>query len=165
MWSPHDLRIESRSAIPRLAAWLEAVHDVTFIRSTLARSVEPSSIVTSSGIVHAECAVVCPGHDFLTLFPERIAAYGLTTCKLHMMRIAPSSPAPRLGGAIMSDLGLVRYLGYAELPEAAALRRRLAEEQSAHLEHGVHLIAVQSADGSLYRRRKYPTPSQSCRPE
>jgi len=35
------------------------------------------------------------------------------------------------------------------LPEAAALRERLEAEQSAHLRHGVHLIAVQSADGSL----------------
>ena len=49
----------------------------------------------------------------------------------------------------MSDLGLVRYLGYAELAEAAALRRRLEAEQPEHLANGVHLIAVQSEDGSL----------------
>ena len=49
----------------------------------------------------------------------------------------------------MSDLGLVRYLGYAELPEAAALRRRLEAEQAEHLANGIHLIAVQSEDGSL----------------
>ncbi len=49
----------------------------------------------------------------------------------------------------MSDLGLVRYLGYAELPEARALKLRLEAEQSSALAHGVHLIAVQSADGSL----------------
>jgi glycine/D-amino acid oxidase-like deaminating enzyme len=49
----------------------------------------------------------------------------------------------------MSDLSLVRYLGYAALPEAAALRRRLEGEQAAWLENGVHLIVVQSADGSL----------------
>ena len=49
----------------------------------------------------------------------------------------------------MSDLGLVRYLGYAELPEAAALKRRLEAEQATALEHGVHLIAVRSSDGSL----------------
>ena len=149
LWSPHELRVESRNAIPRLSAWLEAAHDVTFLRSMLVRNVDPPTIETSSGIVHAECTVVCPGHDFLTLFPQRIAAYALTTCKLHMMRVAPSSPAPRLGAAVMSDLGLVRYLGYAELPEAEALKRRLSEEQSTHLAHGVHLIAVQSTDGSL----------------
>jgi hypothetical protein len=49
----------------------------------------------------------------------------------------------------MTDLSLVRYAGYAALPEAGALRRVLEEEQPAHLAHGIHLIAVQSADGSL----------------
>ncbi len=49
----------------------------------------------------------------------------------------------------MSDLSLVRYLGYAALPEAAALRTRLEAEQAAHLAHGIHLIVAQGADGSL----------------
>jgi len=148
LWSPHELRVESRTAVPNLAAWLEAAHGVTFLRSTLVKEVHPPAIQTTRGTVHADCAVVCAGHDFLTLFPERIAGYDLTTCKLHMMRVRPT-PGPRLGAAVMSDLGLVRYLGYAELPEARALRDRLAAEQAAALEHGVHLIAVQSADGSL----------------
>ena len=66
-----------------------------------------------------------------------------------MLRVAPRRALPRFTAAVMSDLGLVRYLGYAELPEAAALRRRLEAEQPEHLANGVHLIAVQSADGSL----------------
>lgn len=148
LFSPHELRVESRTAVPRLAAWLEATHGVTFLRSTLVTEVRPPAIETTRGTIHADCAVVCAGHDFLTLFPERIATYDLTTCKLHMMRVKPA-PGPRLGAAVMSDLGLVRYLGYAELPEARALRDRLAAEQAAALEHGVHLIAVRSADGSL----------------
>jgi len=43
----------------------------------------------------------------------------------------------------------VRYAGYAALPQAGPLRARLEAEQPAQLEHGVHLIVVQSADGSL----------------
>src|SRR5262245_36964917 len=148
LWSPHELRVESREAVPRLAAWLEAAHGVTVLRSTLVKDVRPPAVETTRGTVHAECVVVCPGHDFQSLFAERIAAFALTTCKLHMMRVRPA-PAVRLGAAVMSDLGLVRYLGYAELPEAEALRHRLLSEQGAHLAHGVHLIAVQSADGSL----------------
>jgi glycine/D-amino acid oxidase-like deaminating enzyme len=35
------------------------------------------------------------------------------------------------------------------LPQAQTLRARLTAEQPLHIEHGVHLIAVQSADGSL----------------
>jgi FAD dependent oxidoreductase TIGR03364 len=148
LWSPHELRVESRTAIPKLAAWLEAVHGVTFLRSTLVNEVRPPAIATTRGTIHAASAVVCAGHDFLTLFPDRIAAYHLTTCKLHMMRIKPAAGL-RLGTAVMSDLGLVRYLGYAELPEARALQDRLAAEPASALKHGVHLIAVQSADGSL----------------
>lgn len=149
LWSPHELRVESRTALPRLASWLESMHGVTFRWSTFVRSVLPPRIETTRGIVEADAAVVCPGHDFLALFPERIATYGLTTCKLHMLRILPEPGDYRLGAAVMSDLGLVRYRGYAELPQAAALLARLRAEQPQALEHGVHLIAVQSADGSL----------------
>jgi glycine/D-amino acid oxidase-like deaminating enzyme len=66
-----------------------------------------------------------------------------------MLLVRPDAPGASLGAAVMSDLGLVRYLGYAELPEARALRVRLETEQADHLANGVHLIAVQSADGSL----------------
>ena len=147
--SPHELRVESRDAVPRLARWLAAAHGVAFLRSALVKAVDPPAIETTRGTVRADCAVVCPGHDFLGLFPERLAAYGLTTCKLHMMRVRPGAGTPPLGTAVMSDLGLVRYLGYAELPEAKALGTRLEAEQAEHLEHGVHLIAVRSADGTL----------------
>src|SRR6202034_1705336 len=90
---------------------------------------------------------VCPGDDFSGLYAERLASYGLTRCKLQMLRVA--DPGFSLPGALMSDLGLGRYLGYAELPAAAALRARLAVEQPDHLRHGIHLTVVQSADGSL----------------
>jgi FAD dependent oxidoreductase TIGR03364 len=90
---------------------------------------------------------VCPGDDLAGLFPQRIARYKVTRCKLQMLRLA--TPGFRLPGAVMSDLGLVRYAGYSALPEAAALRARLRAEQGEHLEHGIHLIVVQSADGTL----------------
>ncbi len=149
MWSPHELRVESRTAIPRLAAWLAERHGVTFLRSTLALAVVPPQISTSRGPVMAETVVVCPGHERLALFPDRLEAYGMADCQLQMLRVAPGKAGVCLGTAVMSDLGLVRYLGYAELPEAGPLRRRLEAEQPDALEHGVHLIAVQSADGTM----------------
>ncbi|MBC7669232.1 MAG: TIGR03364 family FAD-dependent oxidoreductase [Gemmatimonadaceae bacterium] len=142
-----DLRVESRTAIPRLAAWLEAAHAVTFLRGAAVRGVETGRLETSVGVVHADAIVVCPGDDLVTLFPERFSRAEVTRCKLQMLRLA--DPGWRLPAPVMSDLGLVRYLGYAALPQADALRARLAAEQGAHLQHGVHLIVVQSADGSL----------------
>lgn len=145
--SPHERRVESRTAIPRLAAWLAEAHGVTFLRPVAVHGVEPGRVATSVGSLAARRTVVCPGDDLVTLFAERIASYALTRCKLHMLRLA--APGRRLGTAVMSDLSLVRYLGYAELPEAELLRQRLAAEQPEALRHGVHLIVVQSADGSL----------------
>jgi FAD dependent oxidoreductase TIGR03364 len=148
LWSPHEIRVESRDAIPRLAAWLETSLGVTILRGTQVRGIALPRIDTSAGPVSAKHAVVCPGDDFLGLYPDRIARFALSRCKLHMMRLRPLGRID-LGAAVMSDLGLARYLGYAELPEAGPLKARLAAERAEALDNGVHLIAVQSADGSL----------------
>jgi D-hydroxyproline dehydrogenase subunit beta len=64
-----------------------------------------------------------------------------------MLRLA--DPGFRIPATLMSDLGLVRYHGFSELAAAAPLKARLAEERREQIRHGVHLIVVQSADGSL----------------
>ena len=142
-----ELRVESRESIPRLAAWLADSHGVTFMRNTSVVGVETPSVHTSRGVVHADRVAVCPGDDFNGLYADRLQMYALTRCKLQMLRLA--SPGFRLPGALMSDLGLGRYAGYADLGAAGPLKARLAREQPEHLKHGIHLIVVQSADGSL----------------
>jgi FAD dependent oxidoreductase TIGR03364 len=142
-----ELRVESREAIPRLAQWLAGAHGVTFVRNTVVHAIDMPNVHTSQGTVHAERVAVCPGDDFNALYAERLETYPLTRCKLQMLRLA--DPGFKLPGAIMSDLGLGRYLGYAQLEAAAPLKARLGVEQAQHLQHGVHLIVVQSADGSL----------------
>jgi D-hydroxyproline dehydrogenase subunit beta len=147
LFSPHELRVESRTAIPRLADWLKEQWRVDFLFETAVLNVDSPQIQTSRGPVAADAAILCPGDDFVSLFPERIAKYKPTKCRLSMLRLA--APGFHFPAALMSDLGLVRYHGYADLGEATALRRRLEQEQPRHLKHGVHLIAVQGADGSL----------------
>jgi FAD dependent oxidoreductase TIGR03364 len=148
MFSPHERRVESADAIPRLAAWLHEAHGVRFLRRTAVHAVEPGRIETSRGPIAATLVVVCPGDDLVSLYPHRLAGYGVQRVKLQMLRLMPARPVS-LRAAVMTDLSLIRYLGYAELPEAAALRARLEREQAQHIAAGVHLIAVQSADGSL----------------
>ncbi len=145
--SPHELRVEPREALPKLAAWLEAEHGVRFLWRTHVRDVTPPMVETSAGRLRARRVVVAPCNDFLTLFPETIASFRPVRCKLHMLRLP--DPGFRLPAAVMSDLGLVRYLGYAGAASLPALRVRLEAEQGAHLADGIHLIVVQSADGSL----------------
>jgi len=145
--SPHELRVESRDAIPKLSAWLEARHGVVLLPRVAVRGVEEGRVETSAGTLHAPRIVVCPGTDIATLYPEVYARRATTLCKLHMLRLA--DPGWRLPAAVMSDLGLHRYRGYADCATLPALRARLAIEQPQHLADGVHLIVVQSADGSL----------------
>ncbi len=142
-----ELRVESRTAIPRLADWLERAHGVTFLRETTAIGVSMPLLQTSRGPVHADRIAICPGDDFNGLYPKRLAAHPLTRCKLQMLRLA--DPGFKLPAAVMSDLSLGRYHGYADLPAATPLKAALAIEQPEHLRHGIHLIVVQSADGSL----------------
>jgi len=147
LYSPHEVRVESRDAIPFLAAWLEEALGVVFFNETVAFDVAPPRLRTSRGTIEAGMVVVCPGDDFTTLYRDRIAQYRLRKCRLSMLKLA--DPGFRLPGALMSDLSLVRYRGYGALPEARALEARLRAEQPRHFANGVHLIVAQGADGGL----------------
>ncbi|WP_140987185.1 TIGR03364 family FAD-dependent oxidoreductase [Asticcacaulis tiandongensis] len=146
LYSPHELRVHSPTAISRLIDWLKS-QGVTFHFETAVTAIDPPYISTARGDICAESIVVCPGDDLNTLYPDVYDRHGVTLSKLHMMRLA--SPGFRLPCALMSDLSLIRYRGYAERPESAALKHRLERECPNALRHGVHLIVVQDADGAL----------------
>ncbi len=148
LYSPHERRVESRDAIPQLSRWLEHALGIDFYWNTTVHGIDLPAVHTSRGTLRAERCIVCPGHELNTLFPEVIALAGIRMCTLQMLRVQPASPV-RLPGSVMSDLSLVRYEGYADLAEAVPLRKVLEREQGDYLEQGIHLIAVQSADGSL----------------
>lgn len=145
--SPHELRVESREALPKLRDFLAKRCGVAFFPGRAAQAVEAGRVETPAGPLHAPRILVCPGPDLATLYPEIFARREVTLCKLHMLRLA--DPGWRLPAAVMSDLGLHRYRGYADCPTLPSLRARLAAEQPALMDNGVHLIVVQSADGSL----------------
>ena len=144
--SPHEVRIEPRDAIPRVAAFLEAEQGVTFVWGAAVLAVEPGLIRTSQGRIRAKRAIVAPGDDATTLFPEVLAPFRLTRCKLQMMRVRPASGT--LPHVLMSDLSLMRYAAFATLPEAAPLRARLEREAGPQLKAGIHLIVAAARDGT-----------------
>jgi len=145
--SPHELRVESREAIPQLAAWLAQAHGVQFHRGEAVLGVEAGRVHTARRTLQAERTVLCPGTDLSGIALPWLAP-ALRLSQLQMMRLRPQSPV-RLPAPVMGDLSLVRYAGYAALPAAQPLLRQLQQECPDSLAHGIHLIAVQSADGSL----------------
>ncbi|HKA42212.1 MAG TPA: TIGR03364 family FAD-dependent oxidoreductase [Burkholderiales bacterium] len=147
-YSPHELRVEPRQALPKLAAFLETRYGVEFRWGTAAVEVEPGTVRTANGVVVAPRIAVCPGPDMRTLFPGAFRERNVTLCKLQMLRVAGSNGFS-LTAPVMGDLSFTRYLGYARLPAAAALQRILESECGQELRHGIHLIIVRSADGTL----------------
>jgi D-hydroxyproline dehydrogenase subunit beta len=147
LFSPYELRVESRLAIPAITAWLEEVLGIVFYRETVVFDAAPPRLRTSRGVIEAGATIVCPGDDFVTLYADRIAGFGLCKCRLSMLKLA--TPGVKLPSVLMSDLGLTRYRGYADLPQAQALQAKLRAEQPSHFDNGVHLIVAQGADGSL----------------
>ncbi len=148
MYSPHELRVESRTAIPALASWLQAQHGVQFHWGQTVLAVEAEGVRTSQGMLLAERVVLCPGTELTGLAQPWLSEFKLKLTRLQMLRVRPEAGF-RLPAAVMADLSLIRYAGYTELPSSAPLKAQLEDEVPASLEAGIHLIAVQSADGTL----------------
>jgi D-hydroxyproline dehydrogenase subunit beta len=160
LYSPHELRVESKTALPRLAAWLAEVHGVQFFWGEEVLGVECSgshaSLRTAQRSLNAERLVLCPGTEmngvakpFLDAHFEKLSGGNpLHLTRLQMLRVMPDKPL-HLGSAVMGDLSLTRYHGYADLPESKPLLAQLQREEAQSLADGIHLIAVQSEDGSL----------------
>lgn len=145
--SPHEMRLEARAALPQLARWLEERHGVVFAWETIAFGVDGTTVRHATGTLEAGAVVIAPGAAVATFAPELAKRVKLRPCKLQMMRLA--SPGFRLPAVVMTDLSLLRYEGFAAQPAAARLREEIARECGRELEHGVHLIVAQGADGSL----------------
>ena len=148
LFSPHELRVESREALPQLARWLEAALRVEFRWNTTVLGVEDGGVHTSAGLITADAVAVCPGDCLTTLYPSVIARQALRVCTLQMLRLA-GDEIPRVESVVMSDRSFARYDGFTALPEAPALMARLDLESREMRESGIHLIVVQSMDGSL----------------
>ena len=147
-YSPYEFRVESKEAIPQLANYLENTIGVDFYWKTEVLSIDGSSVHASNNQFDAQRIVVCPGAELTGIAKPYIEKHDLKLCTLQMLRIQVQEGFI-LPGSVMTDNSLARYLGWSELPEAKALKERIAIEMPEYVKEGIHLIVVQSADGSL----------------
>jgi FAD dependent oxidoreductase TIGR03364 len=147
LYSPHELRIEARFAIEKLRLWL-ASQGVIFEMGHAVQDVISGAVLCHGQWIEAERIVVCPGPDIRSLFPDAFNENNTQLCQLQMLRVRPPE-GYKLGAGVMSDLSLVRYRGYSELPGSQLLHDQLLVECREELSNGIHLIIVQSHDGSL----------------
>jgi D-hydroxyproline dehydrogenase subunit beta len=144
-----DLRVDPRSAVGRLAGWLEGDPAVRMLWNTEARAVRTGAVESAAGEIRADAVIVCPGPAYRWLTGDlAISRPRLTRCKLQMLRVRPPRGG-RYGPALLTGLSLLRYPGFGARPEAAPLAARLGAERAELIEMGIHLIVTQLPDGDL----------------
>jgi D-hydroxyproline dehydrogenase subunit beta len=144
---PQDLRIDPREAIPSLAAWLESV-GVRFAWNTHVGLVEEGVVHTSRGDFPCARSVYACGHNFDRLFPQIARDYDVQRCLLQMLEVAPPGNV-RIGPAILTGTGMLRYSALATMPSAAAVRAETERHQPELLDQAVNLMLTQRPDGSV----------------
>jgi FAD dependent oxidoreductase TIGR03364 len=125
-------------------------------------------VETSRERWEVDCAIVCAGDDFETLYPEVFAESGLTRCKLQMMRTGPQPGGWQLGPSVAAGLTLRFYKAFAICTTLARLKARIAAEKPAYDKWGIHVLASQTADGAITLGDSHeygPTPSVFDRTE
>lgn len=149
LWSPHEVRVEPRHVLPRLAAYAAQAGVWVRFGAPVATVDEGELALTSGETIKAETTFICAGAQMRRFAREPLASTLPGVTKLHMLRVRPRPDAGQLNAPVVSDLTLARYPGFADLPEAAALKSRLASEAADMLADGIHIIAVRSADGTV----------------
>jgi FAD dependent oxidoreductase TIGR03364 len=148
-WSPTEATVDPREAIRELPRWLAAAHGVQFQFGTTVRGIDLPTIETTAGTWRADCAIVCSGQDFETLYPEVFARADITRCKLQMMRTVPQPAGWQLGPSICGGLTLTHYDSFKGCRALGALRARLERDFPFHATHGIHVLVSQTAAGEL----------------
>lgn len=144
-----DLQIYSREALPAITRYLAEALGVTFITGTLARAAQEGEVHTTAGAFRGQQVFVCPGHDYLTLFPELFAPLNLEVTRLQMLRAEFESRPFALDRPLLTGLSCVHYGAFSDLPSAQALRETIREQTPMLLDNGIHLLISPTPYGEL----------------
>ncbi|MGW8888666.1 TIGR03364 family FAD-dependent oxidoreductase [Streptomyces sp. NPDC055749] len=149
MWSPTEVNVDPRLAIPAVAEYLTKEHGVDIRFGTTVRGIDLPTVSTTAGDWRAERVFVCSGNDFETLYPEVFATDRVVRCKLQMMRTGVQPGGRQLGPMLCGGLTLLHYAAFEDCTAKAALAERMGRELPFHRENGIHVLLSQTADGRL----------------
>lgn len=152
-WLRDDLRVDPRTTVAALAAWVDTQPggEVRWNTTALgAEAVRDGTVVvrTSRGTVRARRAIVCVGHDVDRLWPELAAEHRIQRCVLQMARVAPVE-ASEIAPAVLTATSMLRYPAFTDLPSAQALREQVQAARPELIDIGANVMCTQRPDGSL----------------
>ncbi|MCW5298864.1 TIGR03364 family FAD-dependent oxidoreductase [Herbaspirillum lusitanum] len=133
-----DLQLYSREAVPALVCYLQS-QGVQFHFNTLVREARDGHLSTTAGEFRAERTIVCSGHDYQTLFADKLGEMNLKVCRLQMLRAAPQERLP-LTHAVLTGLSCTHYGAFSDLPSAAGVHAEIEAQYPVLNRHGIHLL-------------------------
>lgn len=150
LFSPTELCVNPRRAVPQIAAWLSKRYGVRCEFSATVTGADGRHIRTADGReFRADRTIVCTGSDFQMLFPDVFASANLRRCKLQMLKTVPQPGNWRLGPHLASGLTLRHYHNFETCPSLAALKRRIATDAPELDRFGIHVMASQNDAGEI----------------
>ena len=149
LWSATELTVDPRQVICNLPTFLENELGVRLHFGCAVQTIDLPHVVAGSETWEADCAIVCSGDDFETLYPTWFASSGMTRCKLQMMRTPPQPDGWALGPSLAAGLTLRFYPSFRICSTLAALERRIAEETPEYDRWGIHVLVSQTANGEI----------------
>lgn len=149
LWSPQELIVEAREAIPALALALQEKYSVKIYWNTAISSITGNTIHAGNMSWSANHIYLCSGADFETLYPEVYKTADITKCKLQMMRTVPQPMNHRIGPALCGGLSLIHYKCFESAPSLSSLKQRYEADYKEYLKWGIHVMTSQNQEGCL----------------
>ncbi len=152
-WLRDDLRVDPRTTVASLAAWLDSRPDTSVRWNTsavgFAAGTERTAMVrTSRGEVEADHVFVCVGHDVDLLFPALAEGHKIERCSLQMAAAAGPDGLD-LDPAVLTATSMLRYGAFVEMPSAPELLAEVRAQDFALLDIGANVMFTQRPDGTL----------------
>ncbi len=152
-WLRDDLRVDPRTTVASLAAWLDSCPGTAVRWNTPAlgfgTGTERTALVrTSRGDVQADHVFVCVGHDVDLLFPDLAEGHKIERCSLQMAAAAAPERLD-LQPAVLTATSMLRYGAFVEMPSAPALHAEVQAQDPDLLTIGANVMFTQRPDGTL----------------
>jgi FAD dependent oxidoreductase TIGR03364 len=149
LWSDAEVCVDPREVIANLPAWLHRELGVQFEFSCPVTSYEQPTVVAGGKEWSARQLVVCSGDELNLLYPDVFTEFGLSRCKLQMMRSESFGEQLRLGPMLAAGLTLRHYKCFQDCPSLTTVKARVARESPELDRYGIHVMASQNGRGEI----------------
>lgn len=148
LYSPQELIVDPREAIPGIASYLQERYGVRFSWAHAVTEINYPFVLAGMKEWQADEIYICSGADFETLYPSIYSSLPITKCKLQMMRMAAQPHNERIGPALCGGLSLVHYRSFSAA-DLSSLRVLFEQKYAEYLKWGIHVMVSQNQAGEL----------------